>query len=72
MSDNLMRVKSLRNACDMTQQELANSMGVTQACVGMWEIEQSLPRTRQLPLLAKVLGCTIDDLFEDSSLPASV
>ncbi len=59
----LMRIKPLRDACNMTQAQLACNMGVTQTVVCNWEHEVALPRTRQLPDLARVLGCSIDDLF---------
>ncbi|MBR2131569.1 MAG: helix-turn-helix transcriptional regulator, partial [Oscillospiraceae bacterium] len=44
--------------------QVAESMGVLTTAVSNWESEVALPRARQLPTLAKVLGCTIDDLFE--------
>ena len=47
----------------MTRKELSLSMGVAPYVVEQWECETALPRTRELPLLAKVLGCGIGDLF---------
>ena len=38
-------------------------MGVLQTAVSNWETEVALPRARQLPRLARVLGCSIGDLF---------
>ena len=58
-----MRIRALRDAAGMTQMELASSMGVVQNAVSNWENEVCLPRARQLPLLAELLGCKIDDLF---------
>lgn len=59
----IMRIRELRHAADMTQNQLADNMGVTQNAVSNWENEVSLPRARQLPELAKLLGCSIDELF---------
>lgn len=58
-----MRIQELREAANLTQQELANAMGVVRSAVTNWETENALPRARQLPLLARVLGCTIDELY---------
>lgn len=66
----IMRIKDLRKEVGLTQVDLGVQMGVTQNTVSDWETENSLPRARQLPLLAKVLGCSIDALFvpiEDAS-----
>lgn len=60
----VMRIKELRRKSDINQAQLAAKMGVAQNCVSQWETEVALPRTRQLPRLAQVLGCTIDELFE--------
>lgn len=59
----VMRIQELRQAADMTQQQLADNMGVMQQAVSNWETEVCLPMARQLPELARLLGCTIDELF---------
>lgn len=59
----IMRIKELRKQANKTQMQLAVEMGVAQNCVSGWETEVALPRTRQLPDLAKALGCSIDELF---------
>lgn len=63
----IMRIKQLREAKGIRQIELAADMGVNQTTVSMWETESALPRTRQLPALARVLGVTISELFEDDT-----
>lgn len=60
----IMRIKELREAAELTQIQLACSMGVAQSTVCQWELETALPRVRQLPLLANVLSVGISDLFE--------
>ena len=60
----VMRIKKLRKAAGMTQEQLASQMGVMQNVVSNWENEVALPRVRQLPELARILQCTIGALFE--------
>lgn len=59
-----MNIKEAREKAGLTQQDLANELGVGQSTVAMWETQKSLPRTDKLPALAKILGCTIDDLLK--------
>lgn len=61
----VMRIRELREAREMTQGELAERMGVDRTGVNKRESEVALPRARQLPQLAEVLGCSISELFED-------
>lgn len=61
----VMRIKELRRKAGLTQVELADSVGVAQNVVSQWETEVALPRVRQLPELAQVLGCNIDELFTE-------
>ena len=68
----VMRIAEQRKAAGLSQQQLADSMGVAQSNVVGWEKEIYLPRARQMRLLAKVLDCSIDELFapedEDPSM----
>lgn len=57
------RLKQLRETSGMTQTELAQRLGVGQSTIAMWETGESFPRTDKLPELAKIFGCTIDELF---------
>lgn len=72
----VMRIKERREAAGLTQKQLAAAMGVMQSAISSWEKETYLPNVRQLPLLASVLGCTINDLFAPTDsipqLPAEV
>lgn len=64
-----MRIRELRTEKGISQCILAKNCGVTQAVVSQWENEVALPRTRQLPALARVLGCSIDELFTPDRQP---
>ena len=59
-----MNIKKAREKVGLTQQELANELGVVQSTVAMWETQNSLPRADKLPMLAKILGCTIEELLK--------
>lgn len=58
-----MRIKSLRERQGLSQGELAARMGVDKAAVCRWESGKASPRTERLPELARILDCTIDDLY---------
>ena len=62
----IMSIRTRREAAGLTQQALGIAMGVDQSAVTKWETEVALPKARDLPLLARVLGCSIDDLYADS------
>lgn len=66
---NVMRIRAMREAAGLQQSVVAERMGVVPACICNWERELALPRARQLPQLAQVLGCTINDLFEQPPHP---
>ena len=61
----VLNIATLRRSADITQANLAAAMGVTQAAIAQWEREISLPGTRQLPRLARVLGVPIGELFAE-------
>jgi transcriptional regulator with XRE-family HTH domain len=58
------QLKRLREKAGLTQEQLGQKLGVGQSTVGMWETGERLPRADKLPELAKILGCTIDDLLK--------
>lgn len=62
----IMRIRTLRIERELTQAELAVRAGVDCSTVTKWESETALPKTRQLPVLAKIFGCKIDDMFVPS------
>nr|QGT51274.1 hypothetical protein Firmicute1046_3500 [uncultured Firmicutes bacterium] len=51
-----------------TQCELAHRIGVSQANISQWEKGEALPRADKLPALAKILNCTIEDLFGEGGI----
>ena len=57
------RIAKFRKAKGMTQEELANHMGVSSQAVSKWENDASCPDISLLPRLGKVLGVTTDELL---------
>lgn len=66
----IMRIKELRKEANITQVQLAESLGVMQSVISNWENETYLPKVRQLPTLASVLGVSISELFSPESIVA--
>ena len=62
-----MRFKIAREKSGLSQQELATALGVDQSTVCLWETGKTKPRAKLLPAIAKILGCTIDDLLADDA-----
>jgi transcriptional regulator with XRE-family HTH domain len=58
---------TLRKARGMTQADLAAAIGVKRSTLAMWETGENMPPTRYLPMIADVLGCSIDELLKYES-----
>ena len=52
-----------RKQLGLTQEALAQELGVTNQAVSKWELEQACPDVMLLPVLADIFGVTIDELF---------
>ena len=58
-----MDIKERREALGLSQEQLAERLGVTQTSEHKWERGKAMPSTAKLPKLAELFHCTIDDLF---------
>jgi DNA-binding XRE family transcriptional regulator len=58
------KVKQLREAKGMTQAELAKSAGITQSFISDLEGNKKFPSMPTMTKIAKMLGVTVNDLFE--------
>jgi len=65
MSEILPGIRPRRKAAGMTMEDLANAIGCTLQAVGCWERGETLPTADRLPEIARALGCTIDDLYQE-------
>ena len=64
-----MRIKELRETMGLTRVQLADRLGVTVVAVRKWETGLSMPSAEKLPILADLLGCSIDALYGRNSPP---
>ena len=58
------RIAHLRKEKGLTQEELAQHMGISPQAVSKWENDQTCPDISALPKLARLLGVTVDELLE--------
>lgn len=61
------RIARLRKAGGMSQENLAEKIGVSSQAVSKWENDQSCPDISLLPQLARLLGVTVDALLTGES-----
>lgn len=58
------RIQALRKAAGMTQEELAERMGVSRQAVSKWESEQSVPELDKIVLLSEVFLVSTDYILK--------
>ena len=56
--------KTMRESAQMTQEELANTIGVTRQAVQQWEDGTSRPRPAKVYAAAKALGIPVSDISD--------
>lgn len=56
-------IKKLRRERDMTQEALAEYLGISVGAVSQWECDRTSPDISQLPLLANIFDVTTDELL---------
>ena len=56
-------IRFARLKAGLTQEEVAKHLGVRQATISWWESGRGFPKAQKLPALARLYGCTIDELF---------
>ena len=57
------KIKELRKKADLTQDRLADYLGVSPQAVSKWECDISTPDLSLIAPLCRVLGCTSDELL---------
>lgn len=58
------KIKALRKAKNISQESLANVLGVTFQAVSKWETGTTAPDVSLIPPLANYFGVSIDELFD--------
>ena len=57
------KLKFYRFQNSITQQQLAERLGITSQSVSKWEREECCPDIALLPVLADTIGCKVDEFF---------
>lgn len=57
-------ISTLRKKLNMTQADLGEAVHVSRKAISKWEAGSTLPSIEMLPLLANVLGVTVDELIK--------
>ena len=64
-------IKQLRQQKNLTQEQIAEKLGVTYQAVSKWETNANTPDISLLPAIASLLGVSIDALFADNLMAFS-
>ncbi|MBQ8518445.1 MAG: helix-turn-helix transcriptional regulator [Agathobacter sp.] len=59
------KLKNYRTSCKMTQEFVAEQIGVSRQAVSKWENGTSDPSTSNLFALAKLFGISVEELLQD-------
>lgn len=59
------KIVNLRTAADISQEQLAETLGVSRQSVSKWEMDQALPQIDKVLQLAELFGVTTDELLQD-------
>lgn len=60
MAEIKLRVRELREQHGITQEELAQRLGVEPPAVSKWDRNLAFPRMDKLVAMADIFGCTVD------------
>lgn len=58
-------IYNLRKQKKMSQENLAEKIGVTRQTISNWELEETSPNPQQLKLLSKFLDVSVNELLDD-------
>ena len=59
------KIIQLRNSRGISQEKLAELMGVSRQSISKWEMEQSVPQIDKILQIADIFGLSCDDLLRD-------
>ena len=57
------KLKALRQARNLTQEEVAKILGVDRSTLAQWENGVNMPRAKMLVKLSKMFKCSIETLL---------
>lgn len=59
------KLRSIRQAADMTQTDLAEKLNVSRQAVSRWEMGSAMPDVDNLIAMSDLFGVTLDDLLKN-------
>lgn len=62
------RLKELRKEFEMTQQDLANKIGIVRTAIANYETGRTIPDSETLSIIAKIFKTTMDYLLGNSDI----
>lgn len=65
------RLKIYRNACSLTQGEVADKLGVTRQAISNWERGQSIPDLEMLQKISLLYNIKLEKLLEEDTVDTS-
>lgn len=65
------KIYKKRKECGLTQDAVAEKLGVSPQAVSKWENDASCPDIALLPKLAKLFGTSVDELLSEESEPVA-
>lgn len=60
------KIREYRRLFNLSQEQLAEKMGVSRQVVTKWENDEGLPEINNIKLLSKLMGISIDYLLDES------
>ena len=57
------KFRYFRKRAGYTQEQVAEVLGVKQSNISFWETGRAYPRVKTILRLAKLYGCTVDELL---------
>ncbi|MBC2262790.1 helix-turn-helix transcriptional regulator [Listeria sp. FSL L7-0091] len=61
------RIKQLRKGNELSQEELAEKIGVSRQAISKWETEKSFPDIENLLIISEVFKINLDELIKGDS-----
>ena len=58
------KIRELRRAANLTQEQLATSLNISAQAVSKWEMNASYPDMTMIPVLASFFKVSLDELFD--------
>ena len=62
------RIQCLRKNKGLSQEELADKVGVSRQAVSKWEAGNSYPDMEKMLQMCQILNCHLEDLMDDGSI----